>query len=40
MRGVSVDHATIQREVYKFVPLLESEMKKRKGKMGGELEIR
>ena len=34
MRGVSVDHATIQRWVYKFTPLIESEMKKRKGKVG------
>lgn len=34
MRGVHVDHATIQRWVYKFTPLLESEMKKRKGKVG------
>jgi putative transposase len=29
-----VDHATIQCWVYKFVPLLESEMKKRKGRVG------
>ena len=34
MRGVPVDHATIQRWVYKFTPLLESEMKKRKGRVG------
>jgi transposase-like protein len=34
MRGVPVDHATIQRWVFKFTPLLESEMKKRKGKVG------
>jgi putative transposase len=34
MRGVPGDHATIQRWVYKFTPLLESEMKKRKGKVG------
>ena len=34
MRGVHVDHATIQRWVFKFTPLLESEMKKRKGKVG------
>ena len=38
MGGISVDHATIQRWAYKFTPLLESEMKKRKGS-GGELEI-
>ena len=34
MRGVSIDPSTIQRWVYKFAPLLESEMKKRKGKVG------
>ena len=34
MRGVSIDHATIQRWVYKFTPLFESEMKKRKGRVG------
>jgi putative transposase len=34
-RGVHVDHATIQGWVYKFTPLLESEMKKRKGRVGG-----
>jgi putative transposase len=34
MRGVHVDHATIQRWVYKFTPIIESEMKKRKGKVG------
>jgi putative transposase len=33
--GVLVDHATIQCWVYKFTPLLESEMKKRKGRVGG-----
>jgi len=33
MKGVSVDHATIQRWVYKFTPLLESEIKKRKGRV-------
>jgi len=33
MRGVPVDHATIQLGAYKFTPLLESEMKKRKGKV-------
>lgn len=31
MRAVSVDHATIQRRVYKFTPLLELEIKQRKG---------
>lgn len=34
IRGVIVDHATIQRWVYKFAPLLEAEMKKRKGRVG------
>ncbi|QSB25308.1 IS6 family transposase [Flavobacterium sp. CLA17] len=33
MRGVHVDHATIQRWVFKFTPFIESEMKKRKGKV-------
>lgn len=30
IRGVAVDHATIQRWVYKFTPFIESEMMKRK----------
>jgi putative transposase len=30
IRGVLVDHATIQRWVYKFTPFIASEMKKRK----------
>jgi len=34
IRGVFVDHATIQRWVYKFTPFIESEMNKRKVKMG------
>ncbi|WP_228519007.1 IS6 family transposase [Flavobacterium sp. LC2016-12] len=34
IRGVLVDHATIQRWDYQFTPLLESEMKKRKGRVG------
>jgi putative transposase len=34
IRGVIVDHATIQRWVYKFAPSLEVEMKKRKGRVG------
>ena len=34
MRGVHVDHATIQRWVYKFTPFIELEMKKRKGRVG------
>lgn len=34
IRGVIVDHATIQRWVYKFAPLLEAEMKKRKAEWG------
>ena len=35
MRGVYVDHATIQRWVYKFAPLVEMQMKKRKVQVGG-----
>ena len=34
MRGVHVDHATIQRCVFKFTPFIYSGMKKRKGKLG------
>jgi len=34
MGGVHVDHATIQRWVYKFTPFIELEMKKRKGRVG------
>ncbi|MDX6183963.1 IS6 family transposase [Flavobacterium sp. Fl-77] len=34
IRGVFVDHATIQRWVYKFTPFIESEMKKKKVKVG------
>ncbi|MBB4804706.1 transposase-like protein [Flavobacterium nitrogenifigens] len=30
MRGIEVDHATIQRWVYKFTPFIESQMRKRK----------
>ncbi|MFB9076193.1 hypothetical protein ACFFLS_05390 [Flavobacterium procerum] len=30
MRGIAVDHATIQRWVFKFVPLIELELKKTK----------
>ncbi|WP_221930755.1 hypothetical protein [Changchengzhania lutea] len=30
IRGVNVDHATIQRWVFKFTPLLEKEFNKRK----------
>jgi putative transposase len=32
--GAIVDHAAIQRWVYKFAPLLETAMKKRKGRVG------
>ena len=35
MRGVHVDHATIQRWVYKFAPLMEMQMKKRKVQVSG-----
>lgn len=34
VRGFIVDHATIQRWAYKFAPLLEAEIKKRKGRLG------
>lgn len=34
IREVIVDHATIQRWVYKFAPLLAAVMKKRKGRGG------
>jgi putative transposase len=34
IRGVLVDYATIQRWVYKFTSFIESEMKKRKGRVG------
>ncbi len=31
IRGVSVDHATIQRWAYRFTPLIEVGLKKKKG---------
>ena len=34
IRGVKVDHATIQRWVFKFTPLLEKEFRKRKKVVG------
>ena len=34
IRGVLVDHATIQHWVYKFEPFIELEMKKRKVRVG------
>ncbi len=34
MRGVEVDHATIQRWVYKFSPFIVAQMKKRKLRVG------
>ncbi|MCV9934588.1 IS6 family transposase [Flavobacterium sp. LS1R47] len=34
IRGVIVDHATIQRWVYKFMPFIEAEMKNRKARVG------
>jgi putative transposase len=34
IRGVIVNHATIQRWVYKFATLLEAAMKKRKAEWG------
>ena len=30
IRGITVDHATIQRWVFKFTPLMEKEFRKRK----------
>ncbi|MEN2402572.1 IS6 family transposase [Flavobacterium sp. MC2016-06] len=33
IRGIQVDHATIQRWVFKFAPLIESQMKKRKSRV-------
>ncbi len=39
MRGVAVDHATIQRWVFKFSPLIESELKKRKKSVGASLRM-
>ncbi len=35
IRGVEVDHATIQRWVYKFMPEIETQMRKRK-RVAGE----
>lgn len=32
--GIAVDHATIQRWVFKFAPLIESKIKKRKNRVG------
>jgi len=34
IRGVEVDHATIQRWVYKFMPEIEIQMRKRKKVVG------
>ena len=34
MRGVKVDHATIQRWVFKFTPMVEAQFRKRKRKVG------
>lgn len=34
IRGMIVDHAAIQRWVYKFTPFIESAMKKRKSRVG------
>jgi putative transposase len=39
MRGIQVDHSTIQRWVFKFTPLIESQMRKRKGRVGAILRI-
>lgn len=34
IRGVKVDHATIQRWVFKFTPMLDKEFRKRKKRVG------
>ncbi len=34
IRGVTVDHATIQRWLYKFTPLIEAGLKKRRKRVG------
>ena len=34
IRGIKVDHATIQRWVYKFTPLIEGTFRKRKKQAG------
>ncbi|WP_338839727.1 hypothetical protein [Flavobacterium ginsenosidimutans] len=34
MRAIAVDHATIQCWMFKFAPLIESETKKRKNRVG------
>ena len=34
IRGVKVDHATIQRWVFKFTPMLDKEFRKRKKQVG------
>ena len=39
MRGIAVDHATIQRWVFKFAPLIESQIKKRKNRVGSSWRI-
>jgi putative transposase len=33
MCGIQVDHSTIQRWIFKFTPLIESQMRKRKGRV-------
>ena len=34
MRGIAISHATIQRWVFKFGPLIESQIKKKKNRIG------
>lgn len=34
IRGITVDHATIQRWIYKFTPLIEETFKKKMKKVG------
>jgi putative transposase len=39
IRGVKVDHATIQRWVFKFTPMLDKEFRKRKKGVGMSLRM-
>ena len=39
MRGIVVDHASIQRWVFKFAPWIESQIKKRKNRVGASWRI-
>lgn len=37
MRGIQVDHSTIQRWVFKFTPMIESQIKKKENRVGVKL---